>query len=73
MIPVSGLNVVQLSDASFTSVFNALDYPSCVFPVTRVDPVIDAKKPPHQFLSKSDEENYNLCKYTDGEQPLVAC
>ncbi|THH27363.1 hypothetical protein EUX98_g6833 [Antrodiella citrinella] len=48
------------TDASYTTVFNGLDYPSCVFPVTRVDPVKDAKKPPHQFLSSMDETNYNL-------------
>ncbi|KAH8102239.1 general amidase [Cristinia sonorae] len=51
-----GLN----KDASYTSIFNALDYPSFVFPVTRVDPVKDGKKPPHQFLSPEDEANYSI-------------
>jgi len=47
-------------DASYTTVWNALDYPSCTFPVTKVDPVKDAKKPAHKFLSPRDEQNYNL-------------
>ncbi|TCD65745.1 hypothetical protein EIP91_002229 [Steccherinum ochraceum] len=48
------------SDAAYTAVFNVLDYPSCVFPVTRVDPVKDAKKPPHKFISTADKENYDF-------------
>lgn len=48
-------------DASYTSIYNVLDYPSCVFPVTRVDPTKDAKRPPHKFLSKEDEDNYKFC------------
>ncbi|TCD62072.1 hypothetical protein EIP91_007512 [Steccherinum ochraceum] len=54
--PPHGMN----SDASYTSIYNVLDYPSFVFPVTRVDPVKDAKKPPHKFLSEEDEDNYKL-------------
>ena len=50
------------SNASYTRVFNALDYVSSVFPVTKVDPAIDAKLPPHEFLSDQDESAYNLCK-----------
>ncbi|KZV69062.1 general amidase [Peniophora sp. CONT] len=48
------------TNASYTRVFNALDYVSCVFPVTKVDPTVDAKQPPHQFLSEQDESAYNL-------------
>ena len=53
---------VHGSNASYTRVFNALDYVSCVFPVTKVDPAIDVKLPPHEFLSDQDESAYNLCK-----------
>jgi amidase len=38
-----------------------LDYPACVFPVTKVDPVLDQPKGPHQFLNREDEWDYNLC------------
>ena len=42
--------------------WNALDYSACVFPVTKVDPAIDVKRPAHTFLGKRDEEAYNFCK-----------
>jgi amidase len=38
-----------------------LDYPACVFPVTKVDPVLDKPKGPHQFLCKEDQRVYELC------------
>lgn len=47
-------------DATYTTVWNALDYAACVFPVTKVDPAIDGKKPPHQFLSDKDQRNYDM-------------
>jgi len=50
--------------ASYTVVFNALDYPALAFPVTTVHPVLDGPKPAHQFLSSEDIVNYNLCKTT---------
>lgn len=29
--------------------------------MTKVDPNIDAKPPPHEFLSKKDKKNYEMC------------
>lgn len=49
------------SSAEYTCIWNALDYPACVFPVTEVDPVLDQPKPAHQFLSKADQSVYELC------------
>ncbi|KZT10717.1 general amidase [Laetiporus sulphureus 93-53] len=46
-------------NTNYTKVWNALDYVACVFPVTRVDPSVDTKKPPHEFLNELDERNYN--------------
>ncbi|TCD71575.1 hypothetical protein EIP91_007322 [Steccherinum ochraceum] len=54
--PPHGLN----RNSSYTAVWNALDYPTYAFPVTRVDPLQDAKKPPHAFLSVRDQKNYAL-------------
>jgi amidase len=48
------------SSAEYTCIWNALDYPACVFPVTEVDPVLDQPKPAHQFLSKADQRVYEL-------------
>jgi len=42
-------------------VWNGLDYAAASFPVSTVNPAIDVKKPPHEFLSKADESTYNLC------------
>ena len=42
-------------------VWNVLDYPACVFPVTKVDPVLDRPKPAHEFLSEADQKTYELC------------
>lgn len=50
------------STATYTAVWNALDYPACVFPVTRVDPVLDAPRPPHDFIDDRDKENYEYCE-----------
>ncbi|KAH9951542.1 general amidase [Amylocystis lapponica] len=44
----------------YTSVWNALDYSTCVFPVTKVDPAVDVKKAPHDFLSEADHYNYDF-------------
>jgi amidase len=38
-----------------------LDYPACVFPVTKVDPILDQPKPAHDFLSEEDRKIYGLC------------
>jgi amidase len=45
----------------YTLVWNVLDYPACVFPVTKVDSVLDRPKPPHKFLSEADQKTYELC------------
>lgn len=45
----------------YTTIWNGLDYPAAVFPVTTVDPVVDVKKPPHKFLSEADKQVYELC------------
>ncbi|THH02822.1 hypothetical protein EW026_g23 [Hermanssonia centrifuga] len=47
-------------NANYTAVWNALDYPACVFPVTRVNAALDAKKPAHDFIDKRDEDTYEL-------------
>jgi len=48
------------TNAEYTFVWNVLDYPACVFPVTTVDPVLDKPKPAHQFLSEADKRVYEL-------------
>ncbi|KAF8273107.1 amidase signature domain-containing protein [Lactarius quietus] len=45
-------------NVGYTSVWNVLDYPACVFPVTKVDPVLDQPKPAHEFLGEADEKIY---------------
>lgn len=49
--------------SGYTHVWNGLDYPTCVFPVTRVDPSLDRKIPPHAFLSERDQTIYELCAF----------
>ncbi|KAI0361655.1 general amidase [Trametes cingulata] len=46
--------------STYTMVWSALNYTCCAFPVTSVDPVLDAKGPPREFLSATDKENYEL-------------
>lgn len=41
--------------------WNALDYPALVIPVSKVNPSLDFKRLRQDFLSKSDKENYDLC------------
>jgi uncharacterized protein YhfF len=61
-LPIRGRNTDTLpSNASYTLIWNVLDYPACVFPVTKVDPVLDQPKSPHRFLNKEDEWDYYLC------------
>ena len=38
-----------------------MDYAAAVFPVTTVDPIIDAKIPSHDFLSEADKWLYDIC------------
>ncbi len=52
----------------YTSQWNLLDYPAAVFPVTRVDPEMDAKDEDYVPLNEKDEYNHELCK-RDGRTP----
>ncbi|KAF7977397.1 hypothetical protein HWV62_4023 [Athelia sp. TMB] len=54
--PPHGLN----RNATYTNVWNALDYAAMTFPVSFVDPAIDTKQAPHSFLGKRDQANYEL-------------
>jgi len=54
--PPHGMN----RNTNYTNVWNALDYTSCIFPVSKVDPAVDVKKPAHQFLSDFDKTVYEL-------------
>ncbi|KAG6844210.1 hypothetical protein H0H87_008879 [Tephrocybe sp. NHM501043] len=46
--------------AAYTIVWNVLDYPALVIPVSRVDQALDVKKPAHEFLSDLDKSVYEL-------------
>ncbi|CCM03702.1 uncharacterized protein FIBRA_05848 [Fibroporia radiculosa] len=48
------------SDAFYTTLCNALDYTSSVFPVTFADAELDKAQPPHQFRNHEDEAIYKL-------------
>ncbi|KAH9059366.1 general amidase [Lactarius vividus] len=50
----------QNKNAGYTMIWNVLDYPACVFPVTKVDPVLDRPKPEHDFLSEEDRKIHEL-------------
>lgn len=50
-----GLN----TDAFYTSLCNAMDYASAVFPVTFVDPNVDQPHSPHKFYNHEDEATFN--------------
>ena len=43
-------------------VWNGMDYPACVFPVTKADPAIDVKQPRETFLSDADKFCYSQCE-----------
>ncbi|KAF8065103.1 general amidase [Lyophyllum atratum] len=47
-------------NVNYTMVWNTLDYPALVIPVSKVDPVLDQKKPAHGFLGDEDKVNYEL-------------
>lgn len=53
--------------ANYTMVFNALDYTCCVFPVSKVDPAIDVRRPAHDFYNEFDKTNYEFCAYITAE------
>lgn len=45
---------------NYTTVWNALDYPAATFPVTTVDPTLDAKMPRHVFYDDFDKGIYDM-------------
>ncbi|KIL66043.1 hypothetical protein M378DRAFT_177988 [Amanita muscaria Koide BX008] len=49
--------------AVYTATWNNLDYPALVIPVTKTDPRLDVKKPPHRFFSDVDKVMYEFCEY----------
>ncbi|KAF9479766.1 amidase [Pholiota conissans] len=51
-----GLN----TDSFYTTLCNAMDYTTSVFPVTYVDPLLDLPHEPHQFYNEEDEAIYKL-------------
>lgn len=63
MIPslVVSTHLLDERHAQYTTVWNVLDYPALVIPISKVDPNLDKPKPAHAFLSKVDEEHYETC------------
>ena len=63
MIPsiVMSAHLLDERHAQYTTVWNVLDYPALVIPISKVDPNLDKPKPAHVFLSKADEEHYETC------------
>ncbi|EJD43785.1 general amidase [Auricularia subglabra TFB-10046 SS5] len=51
--------------AAYTNVWNVLDYPSCVVPVTRVSQSLDLKAEAHEFRNSEDQIIYEM--YTGPE------
>ncbi|KAG0695939.1 general amidase [Suillus ampliporus] len=43
---------------NYTTVWNALDYPAAIFPVTTVDSTLDGKEPRHDFYDDFDKHIY---------------
>jgi len=55
----------------YTMVWNALDYPASIFPVTTVDPTLDARIPSHEFYDDFDKKVYDMCKYSAPASVIV--
>ncbi|KAH8111432.1 amidase signature domain-containing protein [Phellopilus nigrolimitatus] len=53
-----GLN----TDCFYTTLVNAMDYSAGCFPVTIVDPKLDAPAPPHDFYNHEDEALHGIYK-----------
>ncbi|KAG5641538.1 hypothetical protein DXG03_004797 [Asterophora parasitica] len=49
------------TDSFYTTLCNAMDYTTSVFPVTFVDAALDKPQPPHEFYNHEDEAIFNLC------------
>ncbi|KAF8843949.1 general amidase [Paxillus ammoniavirescens] len=46
--------------ANYTTVWNALDYPASIFPVTTVDPVLDVKESRASFVDDFDQKIHEM-------------
>lgn len=46
-------------------VFNLLDYPSLVMPISKVDPEVDVVKPRHEFYDEVDKANHEICEFLE--------
>jgi amidase len=46
----------------YTAVWNLLDYPALIFPVTQVDPVKDIPDSEYKPMNERDAYNHQLCK-----------
>ncbi|CCM05066.1 uncharacterized protein FIBRA_07272 [Fibroporia radiculosa] len=46
--------------SNYTRVWNALDHVAAVFPVTKVNPIVDVKQPEHDFMSPLDKIYYEM-------------
>ncbi|OAX37140.1 general amidase [Rhizopogon vinicolor AM-OR11-026] len=57
-----GKNSIQAMSKyiNYTAVWNVLDYPATIFPVTTVDPNLDAKKSPHYFYDGFNKGIYEM-------------
>jgi amidase len=47
---------------NYTSLWNLLDFPALVFPVTAADKDVDKQDEKWEWLSQEDERNYGLCE-----------
>ncbi|KZT30413.1 general amidase [Neolentinus lepideus HHB14362 ss-1] len=50
----------QTRSAGYTMVWNALDYPALIVPVTKVDPSVDVVEPQERFFGQGDETLYKI-------------
>ncbi|KIL61303.1 hypothetical protein M378DRAFT_861123 [Amanita muscaria Koide BX008] len=54
--PPHGMNKCGL----YAGIWNTLDCPALAIPVTKTDPLLDAKRPPHKFFNDLDRVMYNF-------------
>jgi amidase len=54
-------NDISSRDSFYTTLCNAMDYTTSVFPVTHVDPQLDVPLEPHSFYNHEDEAIFKLC------------
>ena len=46
----------------YTIIWNTMDYPALIIPVTKVDPTVDTKPTRESFWSEEDEVVHNMCE-----------